>query len=224
MFLKNGNFVKNVHVSEKTNSRFDQDAASWDAKEYRIKMAGNVTEAIRNEVILNSGMDLMDFGCGTGLVSLPMAAEAGSLSGVDNSAGMLEVFLTKAAEMNLPNVKSLNLNLGDGDTLPGSYDLILSSMAFHHVKDISSLIRLLVDALNPGGYLCIADLDSENGLFHADNTGVYHFGFDRENMMELFRLSGLNEVRACTASNMPRTGNDGVERDFPIFLITGVKQ
>lgn len=40
--------------------------------------------------------------------------------------GMLEVFMDKAAGMNLENVRCLNLDLGDGDALPGEYDLILS--------------------------------------------------------------------------------------------------
>jgi len=205
------------------NNRFDQDAASWDAKEYRIRLAENVAAAIRREVKLNPDMELLDFGCGTGLVSLSLAPEVASLTGVDNSAGMLEVFMDKAAGNNQGNVKCLNLNLGDGDALPGAYDLILSSMTFHHVKDIPAVIRVLFNALKPHGYLCVADLDPDHGLFHSDNTDVHHFGFEREVMMEFFRSAGFSKVRAATAATMPRVGDDGVEREFSIFLVTGVK-
>lgn len=205
------------------NNRFDQDAASWDAKEYRIRLAENVAAAIRREVKLNAVMELLDFGCGTGLVSLSLAPEVACLTGVDNSSGMLEVFMDKAAGMNLENVRCLNLDLGDGDALPGAYDLILSSMTFHHVKDVPEVIRVLFNALKPGGHLCIADLDPDHGLFHSDNTDIHHFGFDREAMMEFFRSAGLSEVRVATAAIMPRVGDDGVEREFSIFLVTGVK-
>jgi 2-polyprenyl-3-methyl-5-hydroxy-6-metoxy-1,4-benzoquinol methylase len=205
------------------NNRFDKDASSWDSKDYRTRMAENVSFAITNEVELHPQMSVLDFGCGTGLVSLPFAPKVAKLTGVDTSAGMLDVFLEKAKSAGLTNVESLNLDLGAGAALSDTYDLVLSSMTFHHVKDISAVINTLVQALNPGGMLCIADLDSEFGLFHADNTGVHHYGFDRDRMMERFRTAGLTNVRAVTAANMLRVGADNVERDFSIFLITGEK-
>lgn len=205
------------------NNRFDQDAPSWDAKEYRIRLAEQVTAAIRREVKLYPEMDLLDFGCGTGLVSLALAREVATLTGLDNSSGMLEVFMDKAAGMNLGNVHSLNLNIGDGDSLPGLYDLILSSMTFHHFKDVPLLIQIIFNACKPGGNLCIADLDPDHGLFHNDNTGIHHFGFEREDMMGFFRSAGFLNVRAVTAATQSRTGMDGVEREFSIFLVTGQK-
>jgi 2-polyprenyl-3-methyl-5-hydroxy-6-metoxy-1,4-benzoquinol methylase len=205
------------------NNRFDKDAASWDAKEYRIRLAGSVASAIRREVKLDTYMDLLDFGCGTGLVSLSLAGEVASLTGVDNSAGMLEVFREKASGMNLPNVHSLHLNLSEGDVLPFAYDLILSGMALHHVKDVTGLIRILFHALKPGGHLCIADLDPDQGLFHSDNTDIHHFGFERKMMMEFFRDAGFSQIRVSTAASLPRTGVDGIEREFSIFLVTGEK-
>jgi len=204
-------------------NRFDQGAASWDAKEDRTKMAASVTAAIRKEVPLNKKMQILDFGCGTGLISLSLSPDVASLTGVDNSTGMLEVFMEKAATQNLPNVQGLNLNLAGGDDLTGSYDLILSSMTFHHVKDVPALLMKLFKGLKPGGYLCVADLDPDNGLFHADNSDIFHFGFEREVMMDLFRSAGLTKVRASTAAVMPRLGEDGVQREFLIFLVTGVK-
>ena len=131
--------------------------------------------------------------------------------------------MEKAAGMNLGNVRSLNLNLGNRDVLTGSYDLILSSMAFHHVKDVPALIRMLFNALKPGGHLCVADLDPDQGLFHSDNTDIHHFGFERKQMTEFFRDAGLTQIRVTTAASLPRTGEDGVEREFPVFLVTGVK-
>jgi len=206
------------------DNRFDKNAASWDAKEYRLKLAENISKSVRTAVKLDPAMDLMDFGCGTGLVSLPLASEVASLTGVDTSTGMLEVFMEKAMTMELHNVKCLNLNLGNGEVLPGAYDLILSSMTFHHVKNVLVVIRSMYGALRPGGYLCIADLDLDSGLFHADNTDVHHFGFDREVMKEYFREAGFVDVSATTATAMPRVGEDGVERVFPVFLVTGIKK
>ena len=198
-------------------------AATWDEKEYRIRMAENIAAAIRSVVTVEPDMDLLDFGCGTGLVSIPMAAEAKSLTGVDNSAGMLDVFKEKATAMGLENVSGFNLNLDKGDHLPGMYDLIISSMTLHHIKNVVQAIQSLSGALQPGGHLCIADLDSDNGLFHSDNTDVHHFGFEREVVMEYFRSAGLIDVRASTATTIKRVGEDQAEREFLVFLVTGQK-
>jgi ubiquinone/menaquinone biosynthesis C-methylase UbiE len=205
------------------NNRFDQNAASWDEKEYRIRLAENIAAAIQSQVPLHADMDLLDFGCGTGLVSLSLAAETKSLTGVDTSAGMLAVFKEKATGLGLANVTGINLNLDDGDHLPGMYDLIISSMTFHHVKNITRAIESLVRALKPGGHLCIADLDSDFGLFHSDNTDVHHFGFEREVMMEHFRSAGLIGVGVSTATTIRRVGEDQIEREFKVFLVTGQK-
>ena len=47
------------------------------------------------EVKLSPDMDLLDFGCGTGLISLHLQPHVRSLWGVDTSSGMLEVFQGK---------------------------------------------------------------------------------------------------------------------------------
>lgn len=204
-------------------NHFDPHAASWDEKEYRVILAASVTAAIRREVSLNREMHVLDFGCGTGLVSLPLAPEVALLTGVDNSAAMLEIFESKAAAMNLDNVRSLNLDLSGGDRLSGSYDLILSSMTLHHVKETTLVLQNMYDALKPGGHLCIADLDPDQGLFHADNTHIHHFGFERGVMLAYFKSVGLINGRAVTAGKQKRLGVDGVEREFSIFLAAGMK-
>jgi len=202
-------------------NRFDKDARSWDEKNHRVKLASDVAESIGLAVQMNPDMDILDFGCGTGLVSLGFAGGVKTLTGVDNSAGMLEVFSEKADSMGLQNVRSLNLNLTGGGTIPGHYDLILSSMTLHHIEEILPLLSKLFAALKPGGILCIADLDPDDGFFHSDNTGIYHLGFDREFMMEMFRSAGFKDVTARTAASVSRPGSDGIDREFSVFLVTG---
>ncbi len=204
-------------------NRFDQDAPTWDDKSHRVKLAAEIAESIRHAVRISQDMDILDFGCGTGLVSLGLAEEVRSLTGLDSSAGMLEVFRDKAVGMGLTNVSALHLDLAGGDKLPGSYHLIISSMTFHHLEDVPAMARILADALHPGGTLCIADLDPDHGHFHSDNTGVHHFGFDREYMIDYFRSAGLSKIISKDATTMTRTGKDGVEREFTVFLVAGTK-
>jgi len=202
-------------------NRFDKDAPSWDEKSHRVKLASDIAESIRQTVQMNLDMEILDFGCGTGLVSLGFASGVKSLTGVDNSAGMLQVFKEKADARGLKNVTSLHLNLAGGDRLPGFYDLILSSMTLHHVEEILPLLSKLFAALKPGGTLCIADLDLDYGFFHSDNKGVHHLGFERESLMGQFRSVGFENVEVSTAATISRTGSDGINREFSVFLIAG---
>ena len=50
--------------------RFDKAAATWEGEERRVLLASGVTEAIARRCALPADLDVLDFGCGTGLVSL----------------------------------------------------------------------------------------------------------------------------------------------------------
>jgi hypothetical protein len=64
-------------------------------------------------------------------------------------------------------------------------------------------------------------LDSENGEFHVNNDGVYHFGFDRGALKTMLLRSGFEAVTDRTAAEVVKPGADGQARAFPVFLITG---
>ena len=168
------------------NRDFDKEAASWDENPGRLKLAGDVARAISKRISLQHEMNVMDFGCGTGLLSMRLQQHVHSITGIDSSQGMLDVFNAKIAKYKLKNVRTLLLDLEKGDRLEGNYDLVFCNMTLHHIKDVESLLIRFYKVIAPGGYLCIADLDLDSGQFHSDNTGVFHFGFDRRRLHEMF--------------------------------------
>jgi len=107
--------------------------------------------------------------------------------------------------------------------LPGVYDLIVSSMTLHHIRHVDRLLAQLHQAISPGGRLCLADLDSDDGQFHSDNQGVFHFGFDRAGLRQAFAGAGFTNIQVITAAEMLKPARDGGLRRFTIFLITGVR-
>ncbi len=64
---------------------FDKEAAQWDANPGRVRLAGEVAGAIIREVGPTREMDVLDFGCGTGLVTTGVMA---SLAGLLGTVGM----------------------------------------------------------------------------------------------------------------------------------------
>lgn len=143
---------------------FDKEAISWDEKPARVTLARDIANAILKQIVLRPDMDVMDFGCGTGLLTIQLQPLVRSITGVDSSTGMLDVLKTKIATLNLKNISAVHVDLDRGDTLAGNYDLVVSGMTLHHIKSIEPLIDQFYRIIAPSGYLCIADLDLDSGV------------------------------------------------------------
>ena len=202
---------------------FDQDAASWDQLPRRVKLAQDIAQCMIRELSPTPDMDVLDFGCGTGLLTLALQPFVRSITGVDSSSGMLDVFQTKIKEQQLSNVKANHVDLDKGDVLTGSYHLIVSSMTLHHIKNISPLLKQFYSILFPAGSLAIADLDLDDGKFHSNNDGVFHFGFDRAILRKAFTEAGFNNIQDVSAAEVEKESINKEIRKFTVFLLSGKK-
>ena len=203
---------------------FDKVAASWDEKPARVRLVGDIAAAMVRQVPITSAMDALDFGCGTGLLTLRLQPLVGSITGVDSSQGMLDIFNAKVADLELAHVGSQHCDLDKGEILTGTYDLVVSNMTLHHIKEIEPLLRQFYTVMAPGGFLCLSDLDLEGGRFHGDNTGVFHFGFDRSALRTLLVDAGFVDITDMTAAEMEKPDSEGVVQRFSVFLLTARKQ
>jgi 2-polyprenyl-3-methyl-5-hydroxy-6-metoxy-1,4-benzoquinol methylase len=202
---------------------FNQAAATWDEEPRRVKLAGDVAGAIADENVLTPDGDVLDFGCGTGLLTLRLQPRVRSITGMDSSHGMLDVLDAKIRNAGLTNVTTRLIDLEKGDTIEGSYQVVTSSMTLHHIRDIKPLLDQFHRALAPAGYLCLADLDLDDGQFHGgNNDGVFHNGFDRTSLHQMFIEAGFSHVRDRTAATVIKPVPGG-NRSFTIFLMTGRK-
>ncbi|MDD5143795.1 class I SAM-dependent methyltransferase [Methanoregula sp.] len=203
---------------------FDNRAAAWDDIPRRAKLAADVARAICNTVKIIPEMDVLDFGCGTGLLTLRFQPLARSITGIDSSKGMLAVLEEKIREQGLTNVTAQCIDVENGKIPDGKYDLIVSSMTFHHIRDVQPVLAILSTLLKPAGTLAIADLDNDNGKFHDTPEGVFHNGFDRYIMKNQFEAAGLTCVRNRTAAIVQKESPSGEIRPFTVFLMTGRKE
>lgn len=205
-----------------SRNHFDNAAATWDNQPCCIALMKAVGEAILREARPTEKMDMLDYGCGTGLVSLFLLPHVRSVTGADNSPGMLEVLRKKLTEGGIGNMGVIKLDL-QHDRLPAKrYHLIVTSMTLHHIADRDRALRAFHELLLPGGTLCIADMDTEPGIFHAPDVAasVHHHGFDRGELKSQLEEIGFENVGDVTAHIIRRPGQGSDERDFPVFLIT----
>jgi tRNA (cmo5U34)-methyltransferase len=198
---------------------FDKEAAQWDANPGRVKLANQIADAIIREGSLDRSMNALDFGCGTGLVTLRIQPLVKSILGVDSSQGMLNILQEKIGALGMKNVRTQLVDFEKGGLVEGLFELIISSMTLHHITDTAALFRQLYGLLIPGGRLCIADLDKEDGSFHTDNTGVFHFGFARDYLRRLLQEAGFKDIHDVTAAKVQRVGEGEGISEFPVFLI-----
>jgi cyclopropane fatty-acyl-phospholipid synthase-like methyltransferase len=195
---------------------FAHKSKSWDMNSKRVKNAKSIADRIVNGIALKSTMKIMDFGVGTGLLSYFLAPFIDTIVAVDNSPSMLEKFKEKAPEFDC-KVEVLELDLSK-KSLDEKFNGIVSSMTIHHVEDTKELFQKLYNMLECGGFIAIADLDSENGTFHSDTTGVFHFGFDREALSKIATEVGFKNIRFEMASTINKP-----HCDFTVFLMLAEK-
>jgi ubiquinone/menaquinone biosynthesis C-methylase UbiE len=203
-----------------TSTYFDERAQNWDANPLRVERARVTAQAIRETVPLRPGMSALELGCGTGLLSFALQPDFASITLADTSQGMLDVLSDKIRAAGVDNLYPLRLDLAS-DPLPASrFDVIYSLMTMHHIPNTDQTLRQCHALTAPGGYLCIADLEKEDGSFHQDTPDFDgHNGFDRGVLKNKVEAAGFGNVRFSTIFHVKKQ-IDGAEKAFPMFLMT----
>ncbi len=203
-------------------TNFDERAKDWDTDPMKVNRAQMVAEAIRRAIPLAENMSALEYGCGTGLLSFALQSDLGRITLADTSQGMLDVLAGKIAASGMSNMRPLRLDLSI-DSLPAErFDLTYSLMTLHHIPDAKGILEKFQAMLVPGGRLCIADLDKEDGTFHTDGTTDVHLGFERGELQKWVENAGFTDVKFSTAYEIKKK-IDGVEKTFPVFLLVARK-
>ena len=196
-------------------SHFDTKAKEWDRGEARVNGALVIAEAIASRHHFEKNMEVLDFGVGTGLLGFEIAKRVKKVYGVDTSAKMLEQVREK-------NTRELSIEpiLQDivQTPLQQRFDAIVSSMTLHHVEDLELFFSTIYENIKEGGFIGIADLESEDGTFHSDNAGVFHFGFAKEKLVALAQKHGFKDVAFENVNTIKKP-----HREFGVFLLSARK-
>lgn len=129
-----------------------------------------------------AGRDVLDLGCGYGW-HCAYAAEHGARSvlGLDISGKMLAVARGHHAAS---VIEYRRMAMEDADFADGSFDVVLSSLAFHYVADFGALVRKIVRWLRPGGdfvFSCehpVFTAEGPQNWYRDEQGNILHFPVD----------------------------------------------
>ena len=196
--------------------KFKGKAKDWDVTDRIKQLSAGIGCSILKNVAFNSTMHVMDFGAGTGLITSQVAPFVNKITAVDISQAMLDQLIAKQELKD--KVQALCQDITSKPT-GEKYDLIMSAMAMHHVKDTDNMVKQFAAHLKSGGKVALADLDKEDGSFHpAGVEGVYHSGFERSEFLATLEKHGFKDVRFETAHTVQ--GDNGT---YPVFLALATK-
>ena len=190
---------------------FDLKAVTWDEDAMRRELGATIAGAMITRLPLAPGLRVLDLGCGTGLVGLPIGLITGKLIGIDLSPAMVARFQAKVAGR--PGLTAMVRDLLR-DPLPAeSVDVAVSAMAFHHLPDPVAMLAALHRTVVPGGWLAVADLETEDGSFHSTEV-VPHNGFDPADLATKATSVGWKNA-SCQRIHLVIKGG----REYPVFLL-----
>ncbi|KAL4741105.1 S-adenosyl-L-methionine-dependent methyltransferase [Aspergillus similis] len=177
------------------NERFNDEAAEWDKNplvQEATRLAFDTLRPIiqtlseQKHSTFGTGLEVLEVGCGTGLLTLRIAPLVHGIVAVDPAHGMIDALKAKLngnkedkpidaqqsrkeSDSNVVPVCRLLEDPEDPalppqnhDNLKGprrKFDLILSHLVMHHVPDLKSFLSTLRGCLAPGGRVALTDFE-----------------------------------------------------------------
>jgi len=150
------------------------------------------------------GLDALDIGCGTGFLSLELAARGHRVTGIDFAPAMLALAKKKAVEAGA----AIRFEEADAENLPfapASFDLVITRHVLWTLPHPEAAIDEWIRVLRPGGRLAVIDShavspESATSARRSDEYAPvsdrlpFLMGKPQQEIETLFRAHGLADV------------------------------
>jgi len=207
-------------IAQANRHFFDKTAKDFDNIPYAISRGERCAEAIRKEYAFDKNVtNVMEYACGTGLVSGNLAPYVKSILGVDISQGVVDLFNKRFADKNVDQNRfraiRAELKGDDGELDNEKFHVIMCTSAYHHFEDVSQVTRLLARFLEPSGALIVIDIMETPVPKEYHHLVPHRHGFDQSEMEKIFSDAGLTSI---TYGKIPSVDGDGA-----LFIAKGIK-
>ncbi|KAG8685013.1 hypothetical protein FRC11_011280 [Ceratobasidium sp. 423] len=208
-------------------------AGGYEAQPVAQDMARKASAAMLDAFPFDKGSTVvMDFACGTGMISQNLAPHSKKIVGVDISSKSVDFYNERVTKQGVPpeEMRAICVDLAERgkaehDALDGvEFDVIVCSGAYHHFDDINDMTKILASYLKPGtGTLVVIDIIASPEAAHAlsshDHIVVHGNGFNEESIRSAFvDEGGLQEFSFKPAFQM-----NWHEKGVGLFVAKGVR-
>lgn len=139
-------------------SNNDYFIATGDADHLRLKILNKVYNPTAYQFLINSGlqsgMTVLEYGCGAGHMACLLAKHIGNtgrIVAIDNSQSQLDLAQENAEKLGITNIIFKLCDVHDLAKLEMQFDLVYGRWVLEFSKDPTRLLALLYDTLAPGG-------------------------------------------------------------------------
>lgn len=213
---------------------FDDQAAAYDR--WYATPLGQLADRVEKKVLFAllpevSGRRVLEVGCGTGNISLPLAQRGAQVVGLDVSRPMLARARAKVGPMDL----LVDWVCGAAGSLPfadESFDGVLSILALDFMANREQVIQEMVRVLRPGGFLAVAMLNRYSlwtikrmvrAWFKPSLWRDVRFITPKGLRLLLSGQPELGDIHSCQAVYFPPWKNPPLVRSYPYLEKWGQK-
>lgn len=107
-----------------------------------------------------TGKQVLDIGCGGGILSDSMARKGAVVTGIDLSVKALRVAQLHAMEVGTPNLSFREVSAEDmAREQPGAFDVVTCMEMLEHVPDPASVVKACSTLVKPGGWVFFSTIN-----------------------------------------------------------------
>jgi ubiquinone/menaquinone biosynthesis C-methylase UbiE len=142
-----------------SHSELDR-ARSYDENMLKFRNYEKEAEIIIENLGIEKDNTVIEFGCGTGALTIEFAKKCKKLIAVDVAKPMLDILAEKAAKLSIINIGFVNAGFLSYMHKSEPVDAIITKGALHHLPDFWKVIALqrLNTMLKEGGKLVLSDV------------------------------------------------------------------
>jgi ubiquinone/menaquinone biosynthesis C-methylase UbiE len=196
------------------NNVFEEMAKRYDTEE-RMELAKVIVKEVRPKLQNSRSKSLIDYGSGTGLISLELSDLVESILLVDSSKQMLEVAKAKISHKGIINSKVLYSDFTQ-ETPELKADIVLMSLVLLHIPDTKQILKELFKIIIDGGKLIIIDFDKTDKIKHPK----VHNGFSHEELKKSLSEVGFTSIEMKTFYHGNRIF---INQDASMFIASCIK-